>query len=378
MAGSYIRVDGTNMEISRDGALSLGYQAISLGSGGSTSLSDAQQATSTIEFTGTLTANATVNFDLKPGACYTIINSCASASPGFNVTVRVTGQTGVVVENGKTIYVSCDDTDLVIVGTDPIAMGVGLANGKAAIAMSDANTNVTRAQAMCGKWIVTGTLTASRNLILPDLTVRFFHVTNSGTGQSVQVIGSSGTGVVVANNKGAWLYCDGTNVVPVSGLDSAMASAGTALTNSTAETVLGSFAIGAGLINAGTIVRIRFQGIAPSTNSTDTLTIRLRFGTTTLVGTALITTSAIDVANNNIFLGYFELTGRAAAGASSAIVGSGHYIDPGAAGGNLKSAYLASTNFATNGVLLIEVTGQWSVASASNSCRLDQLNIEIR
>ncbi|HMS57065.1 MAG TPA: hypothetical protein PKA27_16865 [Fimbriimonadaceae bacterium] len=39
---------------------------------------------------------------------------------------------------------------------------------------------------------------------------------------------------------------DGTNVVPVSGLDSAMAAAGTALTNSTAETVLGSFAIGAG------------------------------------------------------------------------------------------------------------------------------------
>jgi hypothetical protein len=43
----------------------------------------------------------------------------------------------------------------------------------------------------------------------------------------------------------------------------------------------------------------------------------------------------------------------------------------------LKGAFMPATNFATNGALLVEVTGKWSAASAGNSCRLDILTVEV-
>lgn len=377
MAGSYIRIDGTNMAITRDGPVSTGHQSVSLSTGGSTTLTDAQQATDAIEFTGALTSNATVNFTLKAGACYKIINSCTSSTPGYNVTVKVTGQTGVVVENGKTVYVVCHASDLVMVGTDPVALGIGLERNNVAITVTAANRNITRAEALYGSWTCTGSaLTATRDLILPDLTKRFIFIRNQ-TDQHLRVIGASGTGVTVGVDKAVLVYVDGTNVVPLTPVSYGMPDAGTALSGSNAETVLGSFAIGQSMINKGTVIRIRFQGRASSTVGTDTLTVRLRFGTTTLTGTALLTIGPTDVANNDVWTGFFELTARSAAGATVAIVGSGHYSALAAAGGNLLSAVLAPTNFATNGVLLVEVTGQWSTTNA-NSCILEQLNVEIR
>lgn len=163
----------------------------------------------------------------------------------------------------------------------------------------------------------------------------------------------------------------------VGGVAYAMAAASTALTNSNAEAVLGSYTIPANTLKAGTVVRVRFQGIATATHTTDTLTIKLRLGATTLTGTALITTSAVDVADGNIFTGELLLTSRAAPSATSALVGVGRYSDPGAAGGAFKTVYLAATNFATNGALKLEVTGTWSVADVGNSCRLDVMVVEV-
>ena len=59
--------------------------------------------------------------------------------------------------------------------------------------------------------IVTGTLTATRNLIAP-LVEKTYVVQNNTTGsQSVQIIGSSGLGVTIPNGIAAYVYCDGTN-----------------------------------------------------------------------------------------------------------------------------------------------------------------------
>ena len=59
--------------------------------------------------------------------------------------------------------------------------------------------------------IVTGTLTATRNLIAP-LVEKTYVVQNNTTGsQSVQIIGSSGLGVTISNGIAAYVYCDGTN-----------------------------------------------------------------------------------------------------------------------------------------------------------------------
>ena len=162
----------------------------------------------------------------------------------------------------------------------------------------------------------------------------------------------------------------------VGGKAYAMTAAGTALTNSTDETVLGSYTLPASSIVAGSVLKIRYQGIATATNANDELTVRLRIGGTTLTGQACITHPAVDAANNNIFTGEFTLVGRAAAGAAAACVGVGSYSAIAATGGAVLATYLGSTNFATNAALLVEVTGQWSVANNNNSCRLDVLVVE--
>lgn len=160
----------------------------------------------------------------------------------------------------------------------------------------------------------------------------------------------------------------------VGGLLSSMTAAGSALTNSNTETVLGSVTIPANTIKLGTVVQIRYQGIVTADNGATTLTVRLRVGATTLTGTAIISHAATDTSANHIFTGFCELVGRAAPGATAACVAKTHYNDPGAAGAAVKAGFMGSTNFATNGALLVEVTGQWSAADA-NSCRLDILDV---
>ncbi len=87
--------------------------------------------------------------------------------------------------------------------------------GRLALAMSDANTTLTAAQARCDILEFTGTLTAARNIVVP-LAVRQYTVFNNTTGGfGLQFIGASGTGVTVAAGKRAIIYAAGTNVVRV-------------------------------------------------------------------------------------------------------------------------------------------------------------------
>lgn len=151
-------------------------------------------------------------------------------------------------------------------------------------------------------------------------------------------------------------------------------AASTAHTNTTTEALLdSSYTIPANTLKAGTVVKIKFQGIATSTNSTDTLTVKLYIGG--LAGTALLTGTATDVANNNIFAGEFTLIIRTA-GASGTMVGYGTHTEVPAASGTAVhnvTEILASTTIDTTATQVIGVGVDWSVASASNSCRLDMM-----
>jgi hypothetical protein len=79
---------------------------------------------------------------------------------------------------------------------------------------SDANVTLTAAQARCQIIDATSSvsLTATRNVVVPLAPA--LRVVYNGTtgGQSIQVIGASGTGVTIANGKTALVYADGTNV----------------------------------------------------------------------------------------------------------------------------------------------------------------------
>lgn len=154
-------------------------------------------------------------------------------------------------------------------------------------------------------------------------------------------------------------------------------AAGTALTGSSTETLLGSYSIPADTLKAGTVVKVRFQGIATATNSTDTLTIKLYIGG--LSGTALLTGTATDVANNNIFAGEALIQIRTA-GASGTLVAVGTHTDVPAASGTATHGICeitASTTVDTTAAQVVGVGAAWSTTSGSNSCRLDILVVEI-
>lgn len=150
-------------------------------------------------------------------------------------------------------------------------------------------------------------------------------------------------------------------------------AASTAVSNTTSETAFDnvSLTIPANVLKVGDILRVRLQAIATSTNSTDTLNVKLKLGSTVLAATG-----AVDVANNDIGFIDFDLVIRTI-GASGTMVGAG-VTGLGVEGTvTAKPAKLASTAVDTTGALAVTVTATWSVQSASNSVRLDVADIQL-
>jgi hypothetical protein len=164
-----------------------------------------------------------------------------------------------------------------------------------------------------------------------------------------------------------------------SGLAGVLAGPGTAHTNTTDETVLASVTIPANSIRNGGVVRVSFMAICTATNSTDTATIRLRIGGTTLTGTAVLTGAAVDVANSSFVTGYFELHCRETPNSAASCVGWGWLSNFGTSSTGVAPVpqALAATDFATDAAILVEVTNDWSVASGSNSARAESLAVWI-
>jgi hypothetical protein len=81
---------------------------------------------------------------------------------------------------------------------------------------SDANKTLTAAEARGRPIAFTSggtSLTATRNVVVPLNLAPVSVINNSPGGQSIQVIGATGTGVTIATAKTAMVYGDGTNIV---------------------------------------------------------------------------------------------------------------------------------------------------------------------
>lgn len=145
-----------------------------------------------------------------------------------------------------------------------------------------------------------------------------------------------------------------------------LTAAGTAITNTTTETSLGfTETIKANELQVGDVIEIDLMGIATSTNSTDTLKWKLY-----LNAQAIADTGALDVANNDIISIKARITIRTI-GASGTMVAE-LYTFVGTAGtAAVKPQLLGSTAIDTTVDQVIDAKATWSVASASNSCRLD-------
>ena len=150
----------------------------------------------------------------------------------------------------------------------------------------------------------------------------------------------------------------------------ALLSAGTALTNSTTETVLGSYEIPANGLQAGKVYQLSGAVVATATNSTDTLRIRVRVGPTTLTGTVVADSGAVDVANGDVVAWSLTATVRNT-GSTSVVLVSGFCSAPGAEGTATARVAFESLSIDSAVAQKIEATGVWSVANAGNSCRCD-------
>ena len=149
---------------------------------------------------------------------------------------------------------------------------------------------------------------------------------------------------------------------------SILAAIGTILTNSTTETVLATATIPAGFLRPGKV--IKFRGIVHviDNNSTDTLTVYVRLGDTTLTGTAIVTSAAVDVADDD----YLNVEGSIRVydyGTSQTAYCEATYTGPDAAGTAAQGAADEVGTLDLTADLLLELTGEWSVAHADNECR---------
>jgi hypothetical protein len=160
---------------------------------------------------------------------------------------------------------------------------------------------------------------------------------------------------------------------PAGELAASAVAASSAITNTVTETAFstGSKTLDGTQLRVGDVIRVRLQGIATATNSTDTLTVKLYLGTEEIV-----TTGAVDVADNDIFFIDCDIVVRTI-GASGAIVACG-LVGLGVEGTvTAKPFKKASATEDISGSVAVAAKATWSVAHAGNSCRLDVFNVQV-
>lgn len=247
--------------------------------------------------------------------------------------------------------------------------------------------------------VLTGTNTAQRNLIAP-LVEKTYVVKNSTTGGfAVQIIGSSGTGVVIPNGVTATVYCDGTNFyAATTGAVGNFSVAGNlAVTGTTALT---------GALSASTAT---FSGaissVSPTFTGTPLSTTAAPGTNTTQIATTAFTTAAITAATgslgtmstqnaNNVSItggtitGITDLavadggTGRSTLTANNILLGNGtsavNFVAPSTSGNLLVSngTTWTSTTLAASGVKLgLGITGEvWNDLTGSKAFNTSYTN----
>lgn len=150
-------------------------------------------------------------------------------------------------------------------------------------------------------------------------------------------------------------------------------AAGTALTNSTTETSLARKAFAANELVPGKVYLISGAVRATATNSTDTLLCRLRFGTssTPSSNTAAAAANAVDVADSDVAIVHAVLSVQT----STRAVIHGYLSDADAAGSKLLCQFATILTIAADTAYNLDLTGTWSVASASNSCQAEAFSV---
>jgi hypothetical protein len=202
---------------------------------------------------------------------------------------------------------------------------------------------------------ITGTLSQQRNIIAPlaDKVFTFRNLTTGGF--PIQVIGSSGTGVVIPNGATTSIYCDGTNFLPLNtgaaGNFSVSGNLSVTGTTSLTGALSGSTATFSGAVNSTNSVLSGTPTAPTAAGGTNTTQIATTAFVQNATG-ALGTMSTQNANNVNITGGTISGlgtaipvasggTGAASLAANNVILGNGtsavQTVAPGASGNLLRS-----------------------------------------
>lgn len=179
---------------------------------------------------------------------------------------------------------------------------------------------------------------------------------------------------VISNGDGTLVKA---TLIPNGVLYSATAASNT-VTNTTVETAFSNstYTIPANSLQAGDVIRIRGQGLVVGAANTDTITIKVKLGST-----AILTSPAPDTVTNDIFVFDTDLIIRTIGASGTFVAGGTASIQtPSAAAGAADitaPSFVGSTAINTTTTNAITVTVTWSVADTADQARLDVLTIEL-
>jgi hypothetical protein len=274
------------------------------------------------------------------------------------ITVPKSGALGpylrVIVSGGVLALAGAQEVEIGTTNQRYLASGVG---------QDDIAAVVTPAAPGIAKFIASAAISA------------YARVYGAASGKVSDTVNGNYIGIALAASTADGDEIEVLRIADLSGLLYANVAASAAHTNTTTEALFDkSYTLPANLLKAGDRIRIRAQGIATATDSTDTLTVKLYIGG--LTGTAIAATAAVDVANGDIFFIDAELEIRTIGGSGTFTACGVQALGvPGTV--TAKPFLLGSTAIDTTATQVIGVGADWSVAAAANSCRLDVLTVQL-
>lgn len=182
-----------------------------------------------------------------------------------------------------------------------------------------------------------------------------------------------GVAIAPASADADWVVVDFNAQGGDVGLLEAIVAASDTITNTTTETAFsnGTHVFAADSLRVGDVIRVKAQTLALATNGSDTLTLKLKIGST-----AIIATAAVDVANNDIGYIAADIVIRTL-GATGTFVASGVQAlgVPGTV--TAKPFSKSSTTIDTTAAQTVSLTATWSAASTGNQVQLDHFSVEL-
>jgi hypothetical protein len=150
-------------------------------------------------------------------------------------------------------------------------------------------------------------------------------------------------------------------------------------TNTIVEAALDQVIFPPNTLRSGSVIQFEALVKTPTTNGTDTLALKVYFGTATLT-TAIYSSAATDVADNDIWhvQGTIVIRDADDSGTAMSVVkgSSVPYAEGTVTATRLEETETSSINFET-ATCYLEIGADWSAASASDIAKLKIFNVSV-